>query len=155
MAALLDIITPQITDFLCCFQVQRFRSAKLNKNVSFQTLLDLAPFCSKKSRDLPSFDAGQNRVLYSLYGVVEHSGSIHGGHYVAYVKVRPPLDENSYRWQFLPKNQGKIDKSSGAKGEPVEPPGKWFYVSDAYVVEVTEDRVLSAQAYLLFYERIL
>jgi ubiquitin C-terminal hydrolase len=30
---------------------------------------------------------GQNQVLYALYGVVEHSGTLHGGHYVAYVKV--------------------------------------------------------------------
>jgi ubiquitin C-terminal hydrolase len=30
---------------------------------------------------------GQNQVLYALYGVVEHSGTPHGGHYVAYVKV--------------------------------------------------------------------
>lgn len=135
--------------------MQRFRSTKLNKPVTFQTVLDLAPFCSKKSRDLPTFDAGQNRVLYSLYGVVEHSGSIHGGHYVAFVKVRPRLDESSYRWQFLPKNQAKIDKSLGGKGEPIEPPGKWFYVSDSYVSEVSEAKVLSAQAYLLFYERIL
>lgn len=28
------------------------------------------------------------RVLYSLYGIVEHSGSMRGGHYAAYVKVR-------------------------------------------------------------------
>lgn len=138
------------------FQVQRFRSTKLNRTVNFQTLLDLAPFCSKKSRDLPTFDAGQNRVLYSLYGVVEHSGSLHGGHYVAFVKVRPPLQENSYRWQFLPKNQAKIDKASvGPKSEPEVPQGKWYYVSDSYVSEVSEAKVLSAQAYLLFYERIL
>jgi len=30
------------------------------------------------------------RVLYSLYGIVEHSGSMRGGHYAAYVKVRTP-----------------------------------------------------------------
>ncbi len=29
-------------------------------------------------------------VLYSLYGIVEHSGSMRGGHYAAYVKVRTP-----------------------------------------------------------------
>ena len=32
----------------------------------------------------------ENRVLYSLYGVVEHSGRLQFGHYTAYVKVRPP-----------------------------------------------------------------
>lgn len=29
-------------------------------------------------------------MLYSLYGIVEHSGSMRGGHYAAYVKVRTP-----------------------------------------------------------------
>lgn len=139
------------------FQVYRFRSAKVPKFVKFPTLLDLAPFCSKRSQNLPTFEAGQTKVLYSLYGVVEHSGSIHGGHYVAYVKVRPKLEENSYRWQFLPKNQ-KSDKAQapkGAQGEPEAPAGKWYYISDSHVSEASETRVLSAQAYLLFYERIL
>lgn len=34
------------------------------------------------------------------------------------------------------------------------PPGKWYYVSDSHVRETTENEVLNAQAYLLFYERI-
>ncbi|KAJ8946788.1 hypothetical protein NQ314_008771, partial [Rhamnusium bicolor] len=106
---------------------------------------------------LKRFQTGQSKVLYSLYGVVEHSGSIHGGHYVAYIKVRPPLEENSYRWQFLPKNQkDKIASAAkGAQGEPDGPPGKWYYISDSFVSEVQESKVLGAQAYLLFYERIL
>ncbi|KAG5888954.1 hypothetical protein JTB14_012213, partial [Gonioctena quinquepunctata] len=139
------------------FQVHRFRSAKVSKFVKFSTLLDLAPFCSKRSQNLPTFEAGQTKVLYSLYGVVEHSGSIHGGHYVAYIKVRPPLEENSYRWQYLPKNQKeKTDNSpNDALGEPEVPPGKWYYVSDSHAAEVQESKVLSAQAYLLFYERIM
>ncbi len=29
------------------------------------------------------------RVLYSLYGIVEHSGTMRSGHYTAYVKSRP------------------------------------------------------------------
>jgi hypothetical protein len=32
---------------------------------------------------------------------------------------------------------------------------KWFHVSDSNVSETSEDKVLKAQAYLLFYERIL
>ena len=31
--------------------------------------------------------------------------------------------------------------------------GRWFHVSDSAVQEVQEDKVLKAQAYLLFYER--
>lgn len=29
-----------------------------------------------------------SRVLYSLYGVVEHSGTMRSGHYTAYAKAR-------------------------------------------------------------------
>lgn len=136
-------------------QVHRFRPIKVVKHVTFQTLLDLAPFCSKKSQNLPTFNTGETRVLYSLYGIVEHRGTMHGGHYVAYVKVRPQLDENDHRWQFLPKNQNKGEQPKGAKAEPENPPGKWYYVSDSYVSEVAEQEVLKAQAYVLFYERIL
>lgn len=128
----------------------------MSKYVSFPALLDIAPFCSRRSQNLPTFEAGQTKVLYSLYGVVEHSGSLHGGHYVAYVKVRSKLEDNSYRWNFLPKNQKeKSNDSKGAQGEPQVPPGKWYYVSDSHVSEVHESKVLKAQAYLLFYERIM
>lgn len=139
------------------FQVLRYRPSKITKHVKFSTVLDLGPFCSKRARNLPTINDGQTKVLYSLYGVVEHSGSLHGGHYVAYVKVRAPLESNSYRWQFLPKNQASIDKKAGAAGaaEPEIPQGKWYYISDSYVSEVAESKVLSANAYLLFYERIL
>ncbi|KAL1494080.1 hypothetical protein ABEB36_009734 [Hypothenemus hampei] len=141
------------------FQVCRFRSAKVLKFVRFSTLLDLAPFCSKRSQNLPTIEPGQSKVLYSLYGIVEHSGSIHGGHYVSYVKVRAPLDENNPRWRFIPKNQREqINKNFyelGATGTPEVPAGKWYYISDSYVTEVPESKVLSVQAYLLFYERLL
>lgn len=33
--------------------------------------------------------------------------------------------------------------------------GRWFHVSDAYVAEVNIERVMKAQAYLLFYERLV
>lgn len=31
---------------------------------------------------------------------------------------------------------------------------KWFYISDSHVAEVNTTKVLKAQAYILFYERI-
>lgn len=149
---------------------------KMSKHVDFQTVLDLAPFCAMdKLKKLPNVARGQNELLYSLYGVVEHSGGMHGGHYVAYVKVRQPVKSGDPRWWFLPKSantmlanagsgDGEADSDSELSGyesgegptsaaEP--PPGKWYYVSDSMVSEVTEEKVLRAQAYLLFYERIL
>ncbi|XP_068617516.1 ubiquitin carboxyl-terminal hydrolase 16/45 isoform X2 [Battus philenor] len=147
---------------------------KMTKHVDFPTILDLAPFCAMdKLKKLPNVNRGQNELLYSLYGVVEHSGGMHGGHYVAYVKVRQPVKRGDPRWWFLPKS-ANIPASSGGDGDGdsesdlsgyesgegpapmAEPPsGKWYYVSDSMVSEVTEDKVLRAQAYLLFYERIL
>lgn len=142
------------------FQAQRVDFRKVTRHVSFPILLDLAPICKnhKKAR------------IYALYGVVEHSGTIHGGHYVAYIKSRLPLTSDDPRWSFLPskdiKNTQENSYSSSSESETEEaaaspsstvepPPGKWYHVSDSRVTEVDETTVLQRQAYLLFYERIL
>ncbi|XP_015604833.1 ubiquitin carboxyl-terminal hydrolase 16 [Cephus cinctus] len=142
------------------FQAQRVGFRKVTKTVSFPTVLDLSPVCKdhKKPR------------LYSLYGIVEHSGTLHGGHYVAYVKARQPLSPDDPRWSFLPSKDAKecegssSSASSDSEGEEASaraqptaepPPGRWYYVSDSRVMEVDESTVLQSQAYLLFYERIL
>uniref|UniRef100_A0A1Q3F1J4 Ubiquitin carboxyl-terminal hydrolase n=1 Tax=Culex tarsalis TaxID=7177 RepID=A0A1Q3F1J4_CULTA len=191
---------------------------KMTKTVTFPFVLDIAPFCGSRVKKLPTVRPGQKKLLYSLYGIVEHSGTMHGGHYVAYVKVRPQLAKDDPRWAFLPKgSKAELDQkdeeaiqlekelareqargmtavaaardsddaltsssstsssrsSTGttSDGEECEgavgytpkpellpdvdpPPGKWYYVSDSHVRESTEDSVLNAQAYLLFYERI-
>lgn len=44
---------------------------------------------------------------------------------------------------------------SGLKEAVGTSSGQWVYVSDAHVQMVPESRVLNAQAYLLFYERLL
>jgi ubiquitin C-terminal hydrolase len=59
------------------FQMQKFSFRKVWKHVSFPILLDFAPV----SKDF------NKPKIYALYGVVEHSGNLCGGHYVAYVKV--------------------------------------------------------------------
>lgn len=41
-----------------------------------------------------------------------------------------------------------------APNETLVPPGRWYHISDSRINEVTEETVLKAQAYLLFYERI-
>ncbi|CAK1550366.1 unnamed protein product [Leptosia nina] len=147
---------------------------KMSKHVDFPTILDLAPFCAMdKLKKLPNVSRGQNELLYSLYGIVEHSGGMHGGHYVAYVKVRQAVKRDDPRWWFLPKSanipasgsgDGDVDSESDLSGyesgegttpSAEAPSGRWFYVSDSMVSEVSEEKVLRAQAYLLFYERIL
>ncbi|XP_046674068.1 ubiquitin carboxyl-terminal hydrolase 45-like [Homalodisca vitripennis] len=105
------------------FQVQRFAFRKIVRHVDFPLVLDISPYCSVNT----------GPILYSLYAVVEHMGTLHGGHYVAYVKVRSHKEQQP--------------------GCP--PPGKWYNISDSRVRDVDESTVLKTQAYLLFYERIL
>ncbi|KAK7869441.1 hypothetical protein R5R35_008168 [Gryllus longicercus] len=139
------------------FEVHQNMFRKTPRHVTFPMLLDIAPICNTKCRELPTIRRGQTKVLYSLYGVVQHSGTLHGGHYSAYVKVRAPVKRDDMRWCFLPTAQSteQLEELSKGANVPSEPlPGKWFHVSDSRVTEVNEDRVLHSQAYLLFYERV-
>ncbi|XP_053143673.1 ubiquitin carboxyl-terminal hydrolase 45 isoform X2 [Hemicordylus capensis] len=128
--------------------LKRFHQAgvslrKVNRHVDFPLVLDLAPFCSASCKNV--MDGG--KVLYALYGIVEHSGSMRGGHYAAYVKVRSP-SKRLLEHISSNKNVQGLKESVGASA------GQWVYVSDAHVQSVPESRVLNSQAYLLFYERI-
>ncbi|XP_058516503.1 ubiquitin carboxyl-terminal hydrolase 45 isoform X2 [Ochotona princeps] len=117
---------------------------KVNRHVDFPLVLDLAPFCSATCKNVNAGD----KVLYGLYGIVEHSGSMRGGHYSAYVKVRTPsrkLSEHITGKKSVP-DLKECDSESA---------GQWIHVSDIHVQVVPESRALNAQAYLLFYERIL
>lgn len=129
--------------------LKRFHQAglslrKVNRHVDFPLMLDLAPFCSATCKNV----SVGGKVLYGLYGVVEHSGSMKGGHYTAYVKVRTPSRK------LLEYITGKKNVP-GLKEPDSESASQWVHVSDTYVQVVPESRALSAQAYLLFYERIL
>lgn len=99
------------------FQVgPRCMFRKISKHVSFPLLLDLAPFCASKVKTLPNVHRYQKKLMYSLYGIVEHSGSLYGGHYVAYVKVRPNLSPDDPRWRFLPKgSKVELDQTDEQK----------------------------------------
>uniref|UniRef100_A0A8W7PSV7 Ubiquitin carboxyl-terminal hydrolase n=1 Tax=Anopheles coluzzii TaxID=1518534 RepID=A0A8W7PSV7_ANOCL len=86
---------------------------KLNKLVSFPFVLDIAPFCGSKVKRASHIRPGQKKILYALYGLVEHSGSMHGGHYVAYVKVRPTFGPGDPRWKFIPQGtKDELDRKS-------------------------------------------
>ncbi|XP_057877737.1 ubiquitin carboxyl-terminal hydrolase 45 isoform X4 [Melospiza melodia melodia] len=129
--------------------LKRFHQAglslrKVNRHVDFPLILDLAPFCAASCKNV--MDGA--RVLYSLYGIVEHSGSMRGGHYAAYVKVRTS-SKKLLEHISATKSVLGLKEAMGASG------GQWVYVSDAHVQMVPESRVLNAQAYLLFYERLL
>merc|ERR1712210_224413 len=152
-------------------QLKRFQQTmsgckKVNKHVTFPVTLDLAAFCSSTCVALPHMSLDPS-VLYSLYGVVEHSGSLRGGHYVAYVKTRPsgspyqdlstffnpPLARASDVPSFLEEVDRKLRRNKAVMKDKEEEEelkdgnkGRWFHVSDSAVQEVQEDKVLKAQA---------
>ncbi|XP_028984048.1 ubiquitin carboxyl-terminal hydrolase 45 isoform X2 [Betta splendens] len=135
---LISSLPPVITLHLKRFHQAGMNLRKVNRHVDFPLVLDLAPFCSASCKNL----AVEERVLYSLYGIVEHSGSMRGGHYAAYIKVRPPQKKSDQHHKNL---SGTREASSSSQGQ-------WVYVSDTTVQTVPESRVLNSQAYLLFYE---
>uniref|UniRef100_A0A3B4XCW2 Ubiquitin carboxyl-terminal hydrolase n=1 Tax=Seriola lalandi dorsalis TaxID=1841481 RepID=A0A3B4XCW2_SERLL len=137
---LISSLPPVITLHLKRFHQAGMNLRKVNRHVDFPLILDLAPFCSASCKNL----AAGERVLYSLYGIVEHSGSMRGGHYTAYVKVRAPQRKTEHFVCLL----GAREASSSSQGQ-------WVYVSDTTVQTVPESRVLNSQAYLLFYEEML
>lgn len=138
---LISSLPPVITLHLKRFHQAGMNLRKVNRHVDFPLVLDLAPFCSASCKNL----AVGERVLYSLYGIVEHSGSMRGGHYTAYVKVRAPQRKTEQHHKNL---SGARDASSSSQGQ-------WVYISDTTVQTVPESRVLNSQAYLLFYEEML
>ncbi|XP_016355493.1 ubiquitin carboxyl-terminal hydrolase 16-like isoform X1 [Sinocyclocheilus anshuiensis] len=121
------------------FQQVGYSVCKVNRHVQFPQILDLTPFCSLNCKGVKE---GEMRVLYILYGIVEHSGTMRSGHYTAYVKSRPST--RNYVENGLDAGSGHAEASKGS----------WFHISDSSVHPVPEAKVQSSQAYLLFYEKI-
>ncbi|ESO05471.1 hypothetical protein HELRODRAFT_77618, partial [Helobdella robusta] len=151
--ALIFVPPSILTLHLKRFQQTIMSLKKLSKHVTFSEILDMAPFCSSLAQNVKP---NEDKVLYSLFGVVEHSGSLRSGHYTAYVKVRDDIKDTASSIPLQPNGIG--NKSVvGSENSSVGPyPGRWFYVSDGNVSEVKNiSNVLNSQAYILFYERIL
>nr|XP_058921417.1 ubiquitin carboxyl-terminal hydrolase 16 isoform X5 [Kogia breviceps] len=117
-------------------------------NAKKQMLISLAPpvLTLHLKRFQQNVAEENTRVLYSLYGVVEHSGTMRSGHYTAYAKAR---SANSHLSNLV--LHGDILQDF----EMESTKGQWFHISDTHVQAVPTTKVLNSQAYLLFYERIL
>ncbi|XP_048836704.1 ubiquitin carboxyl-terminal hydrolase 16 isoform X2 [Brienomyrus brachyistius] len=135
---LVSLLPPVLTLHLKRFQQVGYSVCKVNRHVHFPQILDLAPFCSVNCKNLAE---GVTQVLYALYGVVEHSGTMRSGHYTAYVKARLS-------------SQSAAVNGLTARGDPEPEKGSWYHISDTSIQPVPESKVQSSQAYLLFYERI-
>ncbi|KAJ4955155.1 hypothetical protein NE237_011938 [Protea cynaroides] len=102
------------------------RLSKLSGHVCFNETIDLRPYMDPRCRE------ERGNCEYHLVGVVVHSGTMRGGHYIAYVRGN--------------KSRGRTEKFSGES--------TWYYTSDSHVREVSLAEVLRCEAYILFYEKI-
>uniref|UniRef100_A0A674PPE0 Ubiquitin carboxyl-terminal hydrolase n=1 Tax=Takifugu rubripes TaxID=31033 RepID=A0A674PPE0_TAKRU len=141
---LISSLPPVLTLHLKRFQQNGYSICKVNRHVQFPLILDLAPFCGVKCKNVAD---GEPQILYSLYGIVVHSGTMRSGHYTAYVKVRPEGPKLA--------SNGLTSYSHFLLADAESPRGKWFHISDTHVQPVSESNVQSCQAYLLFYERVV
>ncbi|WZZ19537.1 ubiquitin carboxyl-terminal hydrolase 2-like [Brassica napus] len=126
---LLNKVPPVLTIHLKRFsQDLRGRLSKLNGHVAFKEVIDLRHYMDPRC-------SGEDPPVYRLAGLVEHSGTMRGGHYVAYVRGG---------------GGKKVKESDSSSSSSV-----WYNVSDAHVRQVSLDKVLHSEAYILFYERIV
>lgn len=103
--------------------------------------------------------------MYSLYAVIEHSGTLRSGHYTAYVKQS--INDNDLSDKIYSKpidcllanlfktstdEQYQITNTSEIT-DPSSPPSSWYHISDNTIHKVPENKVLEAHAYVLFYRR--
>ena len=75
-----------------------------------------------------------------------HGGSLHGGHYTAYVRQRPLKKSLSGKFT-ISSDQQTYDARAAEDGQ-------WYYTSDSLVSPTGYGQVESCQAYLLFYEML-
>lgn len=163
------VITKSILDLKRFQQVSRtpislFASLKkIDDFIAFPEYLDLKPFIAPRREEFgfrpakikDTKGAYDEQVMYRLYAVVVHIGNmvrtLHinahsftkclqlGGHYIAYTALPSPV-------------AGSPESENLPKGGPTE--RRWSFQSDQVVRVASLEEVLSAKAYLCFYERI-
>ncbi|KAF2545915.1 hypothetical protein F2Q70_00022803 [Brassica cretica] len=98
------------------------RLSKLRGHVAFNEFIDLGLYMDVESRQ-----DEEDQPVYMLAGLVEHSGTMGRGHYVAYIR-----------------GDDKERRDSSV----------WYRASDSFVRQVSFEEVLRSEAYILFYQRI-
>ncbi|KXS21948.1 cysteine proteinase [Gonapodya prolifera JEL478] len=115
------------------------------------------PFSNLRIDNIMRPDVSPPSPVYDLYAVCGHSGSLHGGHYVAYTKSLSPYPP-------LPGSQQSsvhsLVESSAPLASPWTPDSPalpalretWHLCNDSYVSPVNKAEAVSG-AYVLFYKR--
>jgi ubiquitin carboxyl-terminal hydrolase 16/45 len=137
---LIEKAPPILTVHLVRFtQDARGRLSKLKGHVTFKEVTDLRPYMDPRYTEKEKYE-------YRLVGVVEHTGSMKGGHYITYVRGCPK--------KKTVKTEKTDEDEQNKTGECPSVPSVWYHVSDTHVREASFEEVLNCEAYILFYEEI-
>ncbi|KAK8893646.1 hypothetical protein M9Y10_022072 [Tritrichomonas musculus] len=112
-----EVLVIQLKRFI---RINELFMKKLETTVHYPSEIDISQFLAGPQHN--------ERMLYRLYAVSEHSGSLSGGHYTAHAKV--------------------------SKKDMSESGGKWYSFNDSYVSSSSSKSAYNNAAYVLFYERI-
>lgn len=169
---------------LLTFHIKRFNMSarwheKISSKVNFpMTGLDMSEWCHKESPVLREESEGS--YTYDLIGVMNHYGSMTGGHYVATCKAthcgRDGKEEVAYNFNGVgasfveisgtdepsgwglgrskPKvNQSRVDAALFAKAVADSAEPMWLQFDDEIVEAISPRHVVSEMAYVLFYRK--
>ncbi|CBJ27154.1 conserved unknown protein [Ectocarpus siliculosus] len=107
----------------------------------------------RDSNDVGSVSGNDGAMEYDLRAVIVHRGSADSGHYTAFRKVDSdkgePVEEEVPAGSERVSEAPRGERKGGGGGANKE----WVYISDEEVERVSEKRVLSSQAYMLFYRQ--
>ena len=105
--------------------VQTRNHLKNNRHIQFPTVLNMTKYVTNPTVRQQAGGVGDinNLQLFNLIGVIEHSGSLHGGHYIA-----------------------KCDIHGGMSATP-----QWMMFNDTSVTPIDEQSIVTTNAYVLVY----
>ncbi|KAG0226956.1 hypothetical protein BGW42_003276 [Actinomortierella wolfii] len=103
------------------YDIERDMMVKINDRHEFPLEIDLAEFVADGEEKQK---AGPNGYVYSLHGVLVHSGDLHGGHYFALLK--PERDGKWFKFdddRVTPVTKKEVLDDNYGGGEQIEPLG--------------------------------
>lgn len=112
-----EVLVLQLKRFL---RLSEYSMKKLDSVVYYPEIIDISKYLAGPQKD--------EKMIYRLFAVSEHCGSLGGGHYTAHARV--------------------------SKNDFSENDGKWYSFNDSYVSKATKKSAHNHAAYVLFYERI-